>query len=71
MTQGSYVISFNGVWLSEFQFTEDGLTPINSDVKQDAQEFEGMGAVIAALRDIYLWQRISNVDIYEVTVEAV
>lgn len=68
MTVNTYVIKVNGAWLSEFKYEADSVTPIGSDVRQDAEEFEGLGAVIEAMREIYLWQRLSGVEVTEVCV---
>lgn len=49
-----YVIKVNDAWLAEFKYAGDSLTPIGSEVKQDAEVYEGIGGVIAALREIQL-----------------
>lgn len=69
MTENSYVIKANGAWLSEFKYDADSVTPIGSDVKQDAEIFEGLGEVIEALREIRLWNRITGVEVTEIIVE--
>lgn len=63
-----YVIRLNGAWLSEIKYSVSGVHPIGSDVRQDAAEFEGLGEVIEAMREIYLWQRVSDVEVTEVCV---
>lgn len=63
-----YVIRINGAWLSELKYEYDSITPVGSDVKQDAEVFEGLGEVIEALREVYLWQRISGVDVTGISI---
>ena len=50
-----YIIKINGAWLAEFKYNVDfTVTPVGSGVKQDAEVYEGLGGVIAVLREIQL-----------------
>lgn len=65
----SYIIKVNGAWLTEFKYGAITVRPVGSDVKQDAEVFEGLGEVIAAMRVIQMWQRMSCVDVAGISVE--